>query len=499
MLKTALNSTWQSFMEADPSLSDFEKCVTVVCQGYLCLHRGEFDAAQKAFGVGMMLARSLPPEDAADIIPLVLYNVSLLRLRQGRAGESRQIREGVQSQLNESRARMRSSLFQHLMGSVLTGLADYRRAIPFWERAIELKENNPIQMGEALWRVGECYGKSGLRDHAAISLRAAAKIFRTYPEDPRLAAILIALGNSLRKSSPEEAERCYQEAADFHVARAQFESATAAWVNLGVLCSEQGRLEESLAHYEKALRVREQSHRTPPARLGSLKNNIANCYRRMSKFGEAQEAVGRAIALLEREGGSILAAAYGTRGLIFRDAKSDEEAVRWLRRACAEHQKLPSPNQETLAEDLESLAAALKRLDRLEEAAVVEAQLASVKAAMQIEAQREPGLKLLDMPHGAVLIELSFGSHSPTGSGDRDAHRLGYQLREVVEREQVGSYGGHVVLPESTVLMFYGANADALFRVIEPVLASEPLCQGARVTIRNGTAHREVMLPGRVM
>src|SRR5262245_45833100 len=83
MLKTALNSTWQSFMEADPSLSDFEKCVTVVCQGYLCLHRGEFDAAQKAFGVGMMLARSLPPEDAADIIPLVLYNVSLLRLRQG--------------------------------------------------------------------------------------------------------------------------------------------------------------------------------------------------------------------------------------------------------------------------------------------------------------------------------------------------------------------------------------------------------------------------------
>lgn len=486
-------------MESEASFSDFEKCVTVVCQGYLALHRREFEAAQKAFGVALILARSLPPEDAADMFPLVLLNVSLLQLRQGRAEDSRKIREGATGQIDESRASARSSLFQHLMGSVLTGLADYRRAIPFWERAIALKEDNPIQMGEALWRVGECYGKSGLRDHAAIALRAAAKIFRSCPEDPRLAAILIALGNSLRKNAPDEAERCYQEAAEFHLTRAQHESATAAWVNLGVLCSEQGRLEESLAHYQKALRVRQQSRGTPPARMGTLQNNIANCYRRMGKFSEAQEAAERAIELVERDGGSALAAAYGTRGLIFRDAKRDEEAVEWLRKACREHQKLPSPNLETLAEDLENLAAALRRLNWMDEAVLVEAELARTKSEMNASTQEEREPNLLTMPSGAVLIELDFGSYSGAGPGDRGTQKLGYQLMETLKEEEAGSYGGHLILPESTVLMFYGRDAEALFRVIEPILASEALCKGARVTIRQGTARRELMLPRQVM
>ena len=82
-------------MESEANLSDFEQCVTVVCQGYLALHRREFEAAQKAFGVALILARSLPPEDAADMFPLVLLNVSLLQLRQGRAEDSRKISEGA--------------------------------------------------------------------------------------------------------------------------------------------------------------------------------------------------------------------------------------------------------------------------------------------------------------------------------------------------------------------------------------------------------------------
>ena len=485
-------------MESDANRSDFEQCVAVVCQGYLALHRRQFASAQEAFGLALILTRSLPAEDAADMLPLVLFNMSLLQLRQGRSEDSRKIREGANRQFDENRAGSRSSLYQHLMGSVLTGLGDYRRAIPFWERAIALKQESPVQMGEALWRVGECYGKSGLRDHAAIALRAAAKIFRSYPEDPRLAAILVALGNSLRKSAPDEAERCYREAAEFHVARAQLESATAAWVNLGVLCSERGQPEESLEHYQKALRVREQSRGTPPARMGTLQNNIANCYRRMGKFGEAEERVNRAIELLQSEGGTALAAAYGTRGLIFRDARRDAEAAEWLRKACNEHQKLPSPNLETLAEDLENLAGALQRLNRADEAAAVERELSSVRSGMNVNPQKDPQLEHLKVPEGAVLIELGSGSYSAGASG-QGAQQLGYQLMELVKAEQAGSYGGHVVLPESTVLMFYGPDAETLFRVMEPTLRSQALCQGARVTIRQAAKLSELMLPGRVM
>jgi hypothetical protein len=56
-----------------------------------------------------------------------------------------------------------------------------------------------------------------------------------------------------------------------------------------------------------------------------------------------------------------------------------------------------------------------------------------------------------------------------------------------------------VTIPESTTLMFYGKDGEAVFCAIEPALASEPMCQGATVTVRQGEKQREVFLPGRVM
>ena len=56
-----------------------------------------------------------------------------------------------------------------------------------------------------------------------------------------------------------------------------------------------------------------------------------------------------------------------------------------------------------------------------------------------------------------------------------------------------------MTIPESTTLMFYGKDGEVVFRAIEPVLASEPICQGARITVRQGERQREVFLPGRVM
>jgi len=219
----------------------------------------------------------------------------------------------------------------------------------------------------------------------------------------------------------------------------------------------------------------------------------------MGKFPEAQEAAGRAIALLEPGGGPNLAAAYGTRGLIFRDSKQDREAAEWLGKACREHQKLPSPNLETLAEDLENLAAALERLGRADEAAVAWSQLESAKAARQVGPQAGPDLGNLNAPMGAVSVELNSGSYAGDETGARDARQLGQQLMGLVRDANAGSYGGHVVLPESTVLMFYGEDAERLFELMQPTLANHSLCAGARVTIRQETSHREVMVPGRVM
>jgi tetratricopeptide (TPR) repeat protein len=260
----------------------------------------------------------------------------------------------------------------------------FREAIPHFEQAIQLlsERKKPIAMADMLWRSGQCYNQIGLADHAALRLQAALKILRDYPGHAHLPSVLLEIGNALRKSDPAEAERAYKEAAEIHVARKQLELAAAAWVNLGIMYSEQERFEESLAHYEKARDVRERAPSIKPARIGVLLNNMANCHRRMGNFEEAHNLADRAVEFLSQNGDPGPAAAYGTRGLIYLDSGNDEEAVEWLQESYAERKKASSPNFETIVENLEKEIAALKRLGRMEEAALAEDRLALARAAM---------------------------------------------------------------------------------------------------------------------
>jgi tetratricopeptide (TPR) repeat protein len=278
-----------------------------------------------------------------------------------------------------------NKLYALVTAGLLMTRKEYRLAIPYCEQAIQLLsgQDEPLALVDMLWRAGYCYNRVGLRDHAAVSLRAALKILRDFPSDPHLTSVLLDLGNAVRKEDPAEAERCYQQAAAVDVARNELEAATSAWVNLGVMCSEQGRFDEALEYYERALKAREQSLSTKPARIGVLLNNMANCYRRMGDFDEAHKLADRAGKLLAAEGSSALAAAFGTRGLIYLDAGCDAAAVQWLQESYAERKKMPSPDFEAIAENLEKEIAALKRLGRVEEAKLAEERLAMARAAMK--------------------------------------------------------------------------------------------------------------------
>jgi tetratricopeptide (TPR) repeat protein len=389
--------------------------------------------------------------------------------------------------------------FHNLMSNALMDLRECRRAILFCERAIQLvlerERSEPTAVAELLAREGRCYAQSGLKDHAAIPLRAALKIFRDHPGDPRLASVLITLGNALRKSSPAEAEQFYQEAADIHAAKAQMQSATTAWVNLGILCSEQGRHVESLAHYQRALQVREQFPETPPGRIGSLLNNMANCYRRMGDFNEALRLVDRAIELIKPEDGSLLASAYGTRGQVFHDAGRDGEAVEWLQKSYAERMRSSSPDLDAVIENLEIEINSLKRLGRVQEAEAVEERLAKAKTAKEEAPPANVDVSTLKaQADGAVMIELAFGSRA--GSyGVQDAEVIGEQLAEILAERGAGFYGGRVVIPESTTLWFYGADAEATFQAMDEFLKDHLICAGATVAIRQRGMMREVVIP----
>jgi len=487
-------------MGACSNLSPVEKCLATIVHSADSLQDRNFVRAEAALRLGLAIAKAAPAEQARNLEPLVLLNLSRLRQKQDREPEARQFHEQANAQLEPNQPSLPNALFNLLMAAVLTDLREFRQAIPFWERAIQLDEGSePTGIAQMLWKVGECYNRAGLRDHAAIPLRAAVSIFRKHPEDPRLSAALITLGNALRKSTPVEAESCYREVADWHVARGQFLSATPAWGNIGILCSEQGRYPEALEYLEKVRKIREQYPGTPVAAIAITLNNIANCYRRMGKFAEAFAEVSRAIDLLRDKGGAELASAYGTRGLIYLDQGNDSEAVEWLRRAYDQHQTLPSPNMDTIADDLNREIAALQRLGRTDELRNAEMRLASVHTAMKAVPIVSRELNALDAPlQGAVFVEVSVGRRGRGPDAPREGMELERRLAEILEGKDVGWCAGRLTIPESTTLIFYGSDAEILFQALEPALTSDPACAGAKITIRQRDAQREVMVPGRL-
>jgi hypothetical protein len=96
---------------------------------------------------------------------------------------------------------------------------------------------------------------------------------------------------------------------------------------------------------------------------------------------------------------------------------------------------------------------------------------------------------------GAVLIELTFGSRPGSRYRIQDAEVISEQLAGILAEKDAGFYGGRVVIPESTTLWFYGADAEAIFQAMEKFLKDHLICAGATVGIRQAGKMREVVIP----
>ena len=481
---------------ATPATPDdpFAMCLAALERSSEASLSGRTSEADKALGLALQVARMTPPEISSFLVPLVILNLSQLLLKLHRSAESQKTREQALAMLDANTHPLESSKIGRLIAQALNKSNEFRRALPFWEKTLDLAgdELDPISTAVLLHSIGLCYQQIDMRDFAAAQFRAALKVFRANPGDPRLMSVLINLGNALRKSSPADAENCYKEAADLYVSQLQLQSATPAWINLGILCSEQGRHEESLEYYNKALRVREQTRGTPPTRIASVLNNLANCYRRMGRFSDAHKAVDRAIKLFP-EDDPTLASAFGTRGSIYFDSGEDAKAVEWFRKATVEHGKHPGRNVSGKIENLENEIAALKRMGKLKDAENAEKSLAQIRSASSDVAVVERDLSSpTTSGEGAVLIELPFGSSTAQREGRSSVSSLALRLLESVRGQGAGYNRGWIASQESTTLFFYGPDSEALFKALAPSLNEEAICEGARVVIRqNGTFREE--------
>jgi len=492
---SAVKSAFGETAEQAVLQDTLDECFAFVVHGARATARGELEQAEKCFARAMRFAQGAEPEQCALLIPMVELHQSQLRRLQNRSDESKKLREQATQQLEcVSGDEMPAKIYRRV-ATVLMEMDDFRRAIPHWERAIRLaaEDTKPITMAEMLHKMGECYCRTGMGDHGAIPLQAALRIYRENPGDPRLAWILLTLGNALRISVPSEAEALFNEAADLYMAKLQYESATSAWVNLGILCSEQGRHEESLRHYEQVLRVREQSPGTPPAAVARVLNNLANCYQRMGRFEEAHASVDRAMQILGCED-PLIAFMYGTKGRIYLAAGDDAEAVEWLRFTRAEREKQSSPNLDMWAEEFEGEIAALERLGRIAEADRARDGLAKVREAMEGIPQADQSIVgKMGPAEGAVLVELKC-KVLRRSEWFEEINLLARRLAKRVLGEDPGRFGGSAAIPESMTLIFFGVDAEKTIAVLEPAIREEPLCAGARVTVQQNGKQREILL-----
>lgn len=463
--------------------------------------RGNLPAASKMIEIALGLIDTMPDGEADGFRALALCLRTQLRKKENRPGDAERDQQEAMAlvdRISNSDLGGRKG-FAELMSRQLMDLQEYRRAMPYCEKAVQqaVEANDPIGVAGMLTRQAHCYSYCGLKDQAAIPFRAALKIIRNYPEEPSLPGILMGLGNVLRKSSPREAEALYKEAVDIYMAKAHVESATVPWVNLGVLCGEEGRHAESLEYYNKALEVRQKSTSATPTQLALLLNNIANCHRRSGNFEEALRVIDRSLEMLRQENTPKIAAAYGSKGQILHDAGRDAEAVEWFRKSYDERQKQPSPDYELILENLGYEIESLKRLGRVEEADEAEARVARAREAMRAV----PGAKvdvstLTAEPAGAVLIELAFALRPGARYSLRDVEMVLEQAYAMLSGAEVATNGSRVITPESITLIFYGENGQAIFEAIEQFLSDHLIFAGAIVSIRQGKDVRQTVIPG---
>ena len=97
----------------------------------------------------------------------------------------------------------------------------------------------------------------------------------------------------------------------------------------------------------------------------------------------------------------------------------------------------------------------------------------------------------------AVIVRLDARGLGDDVYGSYDLSTLEDRLIEAIARSGSGEYDGNEFREGETILYLYGPSAETLYSAIEDTLRDHPLCQNARVVVRQGAPgapQREVVI-----
>jgi hypothetical protein len=124
------------------------KVLAFLFQSIEAKHRGNLPAANKLIEIALRLMDGMPADETDGFRALGRCLLTLLREKEGRPDDAAKEREEAMALVDRlSKSGLaRNKLIPELMSALLMDLHEYRRAIPFCERAVQqsLETNEPL-------------------------------------------------------------------------------------------------------------------------------------------------------------------------------------------------------------------------------------------------------------------------------------------------------------------------------------------------------------------
>jgi tetratricopeptide (TPR) repeat protein len=252
-------------------------------------------------------------------------------------------------------------MLHYRKGEHAQALADSRRALELWEKA--LGPEHPL-MADALTSVGIVLNAQGHYDEALGHYQRALEVYRRAygPEHPLCAIHLNNMATALRlQGKVAEAVARHGEALALseRALGPEHPSTGMLRVNLGDALLRQGKAREALVHYEHALSTLTTVHGRAHQRVTSVLMSIGNARAELAERPQAEAAYSEVLALQRQLLGPEhpdLALTYNNLGTLMQEAGRYPEARRLLLRARELWEKALGPEHPKVASAVQNLA-----------------------------------------------------------------------------------------------------------------------------------------------
>lgn len=293
----------------------------------------------------------------------------------------------VEELLNQASAKIGRELRQEpgvragmnvTLAKVYTNLGLYEKALPMFERALEVQRDlygeTHQDVGETLYGLGKYHLATAEHAKAETLLMNALDIRRKSFGDrhAKTAEVLHDLGQvRIYQGRFEEAEVWILRAVDIQQGRNSESQALASLNDLAITYYNQARYQETEPLYPRALALQERELGTVHPTIASTLKNLAQLYKTLARYEEATPLHHRALTIRQRVFGDNhreVAMSMNNLGTLYTIQGKFEEAEPLLQRALAIKEETLGPHHPEVAISLNYLAELFVHQGKYEEA-----------------------------------------------------------------------------------------------------------------------------------